>query len=111
MEKLKLNLKHIQQLAENNAELDGLTYAMIQDATEIFLAYNKHIKALCIYWQDDEPICRVQDLVETTGKLARNDEELYEQMNFAEANTPIEDAVKWLIQEVKHEKLVRTLNA
>ena len=104
MEKLKLNLKHIQQLAENNAELDGLTYAMIQDATEIFLAYNKYIKALCIYEQDEEPICRVQDLVENPGKLARNDEELETQMNFVLTAVPIKDVVLAFFKQIRQEE-------
>lgn len=110
MNKLKLNVDHIRQLAEAS-DLDGLEIAMIQDASELYLAYNKKVKAFGIYDQDDDPICRVKDLVEDPAKLAVDAEELKEQMEFVIANTSPLDALESFIEKSNHEKLIKKLNA
>jgi len=111
MNKLKLNLSHILDLADK-ANLDDMDDALIREAEEIYLAYNPDIRLFYLYNEKEEPICRVKDLVSSSpSELATNDQEFHEHADFIIANTPIEDAVESFVERHRHEELLRKLNA
>jgi len=101
MEKLMLNKEHIKQLADKNKKLDGLTYAMIQDSSEIFLAYNPLVKAMSFYDELERPICRVKDLIgkRSPSILSTSPEGLDKQMDFVFKVIPLEDAVRGFLKK------------
>ena len=101
MEKLLLNKEHIQQLAEKNKKLDGLTLAMIEGAAEIFLGYNRLVKSMSFYDELERPICRVKDLIgkRSPSILSTSPEGLDKQMDFVLKVTPLEDAVRGFLKK------------
>ena len=101
MEKLLLNKQHIQQLAEKNKKLDGLTVAMIEGAAEIFLVYNKLVKSMSFYDELERPVCRVKDLIgkRSPSILATSPEELDKQMDFISKVMPLDDAIRGFLKK------------
>jgi len=110
MDKLKLNKSLILNLADNT-NLDEFDDACIRNAEEIYLGYNKNIKLLCLYNEEEDIVCRVNDLVEDPAKLARNDEELKEQMEFTLTLVPFEDALKSFAQKCRQEYFAKISDA
>ena len=101
MEKLLLNKEHIQQLADKNKKLDGLTFAMISDAAELYLGYNRLVKSMSFYDELERSICRVKDLIgrRSPSCLSTSPEELDKQMNFMVKVTPLEDAIRGFLKK------------
>jgi len=111
MQRFELNLTRIQQLAKDNEELDGLAYAMIMDASALSLGYNKLTKSLTFYDQDNDPICKVANLITGSPSGLVESEELNKLMHFTLEVIPIEDAMESFVKKVKREKIERICDA
>ena len=110
MDKLKLNKSHILNLADNT-NLDEFDDANIRNAEEIYLGYNKNIKLLCLYNEEEDIVCRVNDLVHSPAQLATNDKEFHEHAEFIIKVMPLEDALKSFAQKCRQECLAKIADA